>query len=79
MDCVLVLFVKSKSKVYYLIPRRNSTVWMSFLMRLYSSIDLTGSVNMIEQTMSTKLLFYRIISVCFSKKSLLIDVLAPPH
>ena len=30
-------------------------------------------------TISTKLLFYRIILVYFSKKSVLIDVLAPPH
>ena len=32
-----------------------------------------------KPTISTKLLFYRIILVCFSKKALLIDVLAPPH
>ena len=32
-----------------------------------------------KPTISTKLLFNRIILVCFSKKALLIDVLAPPH
>ena len=32
-----------------------------------------------KPTISTKLLFYRIILVCFSKKALLIHVLAPPH
>ena len=32
-----------------------------------------------KPTISTKLLFYRIILVFFQKKSLLIDVLAPPH
>ena len=31
-----------------------------------------------KPTISTNLLFYRIILVSFSKKSLLIDVLAPP-
>ena len=40
---------KSKSKVYYLIPRKCSTVWRSILMRLYSPVDLTGDVNMIEK------------------------------
>ena len=41
--------VKSKSKVYYLIPRKDSTFWRSILMRLYSPVDLTGNVNMIEK------------------------------
>ena len=40
---------KKKSKVYYLIPRKYSTFWRSILMRLYSPVDLTGNVNMIEK------------------------------
>ena len=32
-----------------------------------------------KPTISTKLLFYRIILVYFSEKSVLINVLAPPH
>ena len=32
-----------------------------------------------KPTISTKLLFYRIILVCFTEKSLLLDVLTPPH
>ena len=37
------------SKVYYLIPRKYSTFLRSILMRLYSPVDLTGNMNMIEK------------------------------
>ena len=32
-----------------MIPCKYSTFWRSILMRLYSSVDLTGNVNMIEK------------------------------
>ena len=40
---------KKKYLVYYLIPRKYSTFWRSILCYLYSPVDLTDNVNMIEK------------------------------
>ena len=42
-------FKKSKKSSIYLIPRKYSTFKKSILMRLYSPVDSTGNVNMIEK------------------------------
>ena len=41
-----------KVKYKYLIPRQVSTVLRSNLMRLYSPVDLTGNLIMIEKLVS---------------------------
>ena len=47
---IIIIIIVIIIKVYYLIPRKYSTFWRSILMRLYSPVDLTGNVNMIEKS-----------------------------
>ena len=42
-------YISKSKKVYYLIPHKYLTFWRSILMRLYSPVDLTGNVNMIQK------------------------------